>query len=315
MRTTRGHFNSKDKRKMPKKHQEPIDVKRQIENLKNLGLTVEDEEATCRFLNNVSYFRLIKGFGGGLKNEDLTFKSGVSFDQIKGLYIFNAKLRHLIFSQIEKVEVNLRCRIANYFSCRYGVLGYKDPNNFKDPNYHARFLKEISIEIERNAKSAFVKNFQNNYEGGELPFYALIELFSFGMLSKFFKNMKNEDKKEIAKYYGVGYPYLENWVEHLAVVRNVCAHYGRLYNVNLTSRPQLYRQYTERKITNYRVFATFICLKHLLPNDEHWNSFIVKVSMLIDKFPCANPAYMGFPKKDWEKLLALPISQFHLLDE
>jgi len=126
---------------------------------------------------------------------------------------------------------------------------------------------------------------------------------------------KNEDKKEIAKYYGVGYPYLENWVEHLAVVRNVCAHYGRLYNVNLTSRPQLYRQYTERKITNYRVFATFICLKHLLPNDEHWNSFIVKVSMLIDKFPCANPAYMGFPKKDWEKLLALPISQFHLLYE
>lgn len=300
---------------MLKKHQEPIDVTKQIENLKNLGLTIENEEDADCFLNNVSYFRLIKGFGGGLKNKDSTFKSGISFNQIKGLYIFNAKLRHLIFSQIEKVEVNFRCRIANYFSCRYGVLGYKDVKNFNDPRYHEKFLTEIATEIARNAKSAFVKNFQNNYEGGELPFYALIELFSFGMLSKFFKNMKNGDKKEIAKNYGVGYPYLENWIEHLAVVRNICAHYGRLYNVNLTLRPHLYRQYTDRKITNYRVFATLICLKHLLPNDEHWNSFIVKVSMLIEQFPCANPAYMGFPKKSWEKLLALPMSEFSKLDE
>ncbi len=28
--------------------------------------------------------------------------------------------------------------------------------------------------------------------------YALVELFSFGTLSKFFKNMKNEDKKAVA---------------------------------------------------------------------------------------------------------------------
>lgn len=298
-----------------KKHQPPIDVDKQIENLKCLGLTIEDEASARIFLNDVSYFRLIKAFGSGLKNEDLTFKSGVSFDQIKGLYIFNSKLRHLIFSQIEKIEVNLRCRIANYFSCKYGVLGYKDENNFRDPTFHEKFLSEISHEIERNGKAAFVKNFQNNYEGGELPFYALIELFSFGMLSKFFKNMKNEDKKEIANHYGVKYTYLENWVEHLAVVRNICAHYGRLYNINMTSRPLLYKQYAKRRITNYRVFATLICLKHLLPNDGHWNKFIVKIIMLLEKFPCVNPAFMGFPKKNWEKFLSLPISEFNKLDE
>ena len=34
--------------------------------------------------------------------------------------MFNANFRQAIFAQIEKVEVNLRCRIANYFSVKYG---------------------------------------------------------------------------------------------------------------------------------------------------------------------------------------------------
>ena len=290
---------------MLKKHQEPLDVLQQIENLKNLGLKIDDEEKAIEFLNNVSYFRLIKAFG--IKEKNSNFPEGITFDNIKGLYIFNAKLRHLLFAQLEKVEVNLRCRIANYFSCKYGIFGYKDANNFKMPEYHAKFLNDIETEINRNKKAAFVRNFQDNYDGGDLPFYALVELFSFGTLSKFFKNMKNSDKKEIAKSYGVGYTYLESWFEHLAFVRNICAHYGRLYNSNLSISPILYKQYTDLGVSSLRVFASLVCLKHLLPNDKHWNNFIVKVSLLIDDFPCVNKDYLGFPNLEWEKLLSLPL--------
>lgn len=77
-------------------------------------------------------------------------------------------------------------------------------------------------EIDRNRKAPFVKNFQNNYENGKLPLYALVELFSFGTLSKFYKNMKNEDKKAIVQVYGIGYTYLESWIEHIGNV-NKCA--------------------------------------------------------------------------------------------
>lgn len=66
----------------------------------------------------------------------------------------------------------------------------------------------INSEVERNKKSAFVKNFKCNYETGKIPMYALIELFGFGTLSKFYENMKQEDKKEIAQIYGVKYTYL-----------------------------------------------------------------------------------------------------------
>ena len=50
--------------------------------------------------------------------------------------------------------------------------------------------------------------------------------------------------------YGVGYTYLESWIESIAYVRNVCAHYGRIYNAKLIKRPLLYRQFTEHGIKN-----------------------------------------------------------------
>lgn len=98
-----------------------------------------------------------------------------------------------------QIEVNLRCRISNYFSIKYGVLGYKNADNFVNGLYYEDFVNDMEKEINRNSKAPFVKNFKTNYENGDIPFYALVELFSFGTLSKFYKNMKNEDKKEIAK--------------------------------------------------------------------------------------------------------------------
>ena len=55
--------------------------------------------------------------------------------------------------------------------------------------------------------------------------------------------MKQEDKKAVAQTYGVKYTYLESWIEHIAFVRNICAHYGRLHNMNLSKTPALYKQY------------------------------------------------------------------------
>ena len=87
---------------MLKKHQAPMSVDFQIENLKSLGCVIEDEDEAKDFLNNVSYFRLVKGFGFSLKEKNSNYREGVSFNHIKGLYLFNAKLRYLIFPEIEK---------------------------------------------------------------------------------------------------------------------------------------------------------------------------------------------------------------------
>lgn len=85
---------------MLKKRQEPLDVLQQVENLKNLGLKIEDEEKAIEFLNNVSYFRLIKAFG--IKEKNSNFHEGISFENVKGLYIFNAKFRHCFLHSWKK---------------------------------------------------------------------------------------------------------------------------------------------------------------------------------------------------------------------
>lgn len=186
-----------------KKHAPALTIQEQIDNLKSIGLSITDESAAEKFLNDVSYFRFIKAYSLGLKSRNGNYYKSVTFAQLEELYRFNANFRTLLFPQIEKIEINLRCRISNYFSLKYGVLGYKDKRNFT--NYPDVFIDEIQREINRNRRTPFIRNFQQNYENGDVPFYALVEILSFGTLSKFFKNMKNADKKEIARSYNIHY--------------------------------------------------------------------------------------------------------------
>ncbi len=287
-----------------KQHQPPMTIEEQVENLKNIGLIVEDEEYAKRILNDISYFRLIKAYSLTLKSKNGIYAENVSFEQLVELYRFNANFRQIIFPEIEKVEINVRCRVANYFAEQYGVLGYLKEDNFVNPKYHQSFIDDIEGEIRRNSKAPFVKNFRDNYEGGKLPIYALVEVFSFGTLSKFYKNMKNSDKKVVAKSFGVGFTYLESWLESISYVRNICAHYGRLYNAKLSKTPMLYKEYSEIGIGNNRIFGVLLCLKQLLKNDSHWNIFVDKIEMLFEKYESVDIKTMGFPE-NWKELLEI----------
>ena len=277
-------------------------IDEQIENLKSIGLIVDDEEYAKKILNDISYFRLVKAYSLNLKPKNGCYDKQTTFKEIVDLYLFNANFRQIIFPEIEKVEINVRCRVANFFAEQYGVLGYLQAENFADENYHAQFLKDINEEIGRNSKAPFVRNFRENYEGGNLPIYALVEVFSFGTLSKFYKNMLNKDKKAIAKSFGVGYTYFESWLESISYVRNICAHYGRIYNAKLSKTPILYKEYTQVGIGNNRIYGVLLCLKHLLKNDVHWNLFVDKIELLFDKYQYVKISTMGFPE-NWRELL------------
>lgn len=285
-----------------KKQQPPMTIDEQVENLKSIGLIVDDEEYAKKILNDISYFRLVKAYSLNLKPKNGCYDKQTTFKEIVALYLFNANFRQIIFPEIEKVEINVRCRVANFFAEQYGVLGYLQAENFADENYHAQFLKDINEEIGRNSKAPFVRNFRENYEGGNLPIYALVEVFSFGTLSKFYKNMLNKDKKAIAKSFGVGYTYFESWLESISYVRNICAHYGRIYNAKLSKTPILYKEYTQVGIGNNRIYGVLLCLKHLLKNDVHWNLFVDKIELLFDKYQYVKISTMGFPE-NWRELL------------
>lgn len=107
-----------------KEHQPSMTVEEQVENLKINGLIIKDEEYAKRILNNISYFRLIKGFSIGLKEKNSNYNDNITFETIVELYDFNTKFRELVFSKIGLIEIIFRSRIANYFSNTYNSSIY-----------------------------------------------------------------------------------------------------------------------------------------------------------------------------------------------
>ena len=114
--------------------------------------------------------------------------------------------------------------------------------------------------------------------------------------------MHNKDKKEIAKTFGVGYTYFESWLESISYVRNICAHYGRLYNAKMAKTPKLYKEYTQAGIGNNRIFGVLLCMKNLLKSASQWDLFVDKIEMLLDKYESVQINTMGFPE-NWKEIL------------
>lgn len=302
MRTTSGHLTFWEKNMKKKQLQPACSVEQLIYNLKDKNLEIHDEDKAKAFLDEVSYFRVIKAYSLGLKEKNGDYYKNISFDQIVELYTFNTCLRQLLFPQIERIEITLRSRIANYFSAKYGVLGYYERANFEVAKYHQEFLRDQGREVGYNSRSPFIKNFRDNYVGGDIPFYALVEVLTFGTLSKFYRNLLPDAKKAIASQYEVKYTYLQSWIESIAHVRNVCAHYGRLYNAKLSKTPTLYKEYSNLGISNYHIFAVILCMKHLLPNDYRWEIFVDSLTELFNTYPHVKKETMGFPN-NWQDIL------------
>ena len=53
-----------------KKQQPPMTIDEQVENLKSIGLIVDDEEYAKKILNDISYFRLVKAYSLNLKHKN-----------------------------------------------------------------------------------------------------------------------------------------------------------------------------------------------------------------------------------------------------
>ena len=285
-----------------KEQQPALSIDDQVENLEKLGLIIQDKNRAKEILNTISYYRLIKAYGAGLKEKNSDFNGQTSFDDILSLYHFNSQFRQILFSQIEKIEVTFRCRLANYLCETYGVLFYNEPDLFENKQHYESFISGIYDDIARNRQSPVVKNFQNNYIDGQIPFYALVEILSFGAISKLYKNLAPSDKKAIAKSYNIGWVYLESWMESIAYVRNICAHYGRLYNIRLDKTPKLSKEAKAKNISNIRIFGIIYCISLILPKDLEWLDFIETIDNLLMKYANVDKNTMGFPD-NWQELL------------
>ncbi|WP_303984809.1 Abi family protein [Niallia circulans] len=248
----------------------------QLEILRERGLIIEDEQKALKYLRTINYYRLT-GYMLQLKHND-RFINNSTFEQAIKIYEFDTELRRLFLEATEYIEITLRSQLAYSFSNLYGGLGYKKSENFHDELIHTSFLKIVEKKI-NESRETFVKHHKMNYDT-QLPLWVAVEIFTMDILSKFYANMHIKDKKILAEFYGVNYSFLTNWLHSITTVRNISAHYSRLYNRKFTVKVRLFK---EISLPNNKLVSVVYILKRLLPNEE-WMRFFNSLQTLFEQY-------------------------------
>lgn len=281
----------------------PKTYKEQVEIYKNRNLYIQDSEYAENILRRVNYYRL-SAYGLTLKDplNNKQYSDDASFDKMLSLYEFDKKLRLLLLGALETIEVAFRTHISYEMAHKFGPLGYKDKENFINEKFHKESLDELESLINKSRKGElFIQHHFKKYNG-VIPIWAVIEITSFGYLSKLYRNLNEDVKKHIARvYYNVPYFYIESWLQTLSNVRNVCAHYGRLYNKKLTFKPRLFKE-DSKQFDNQLIFAAISIIERLLTKIEG-NRFITDLEALILEYEeFLEFLYIGFPS-NWKRIL------------
>ncbi|MBU8908261.1 Abi family protein [Desertibacillus haloalkaliphilus] len=254
-------------------------------------------------MRRVKYYRLV---AYGLTFKDPLIKDrymeGSSFNKLTSIYEFDRRLRLLLLGVLETIEIAFRTHISYDIAHKFGVLGYKDKENFINEIYHRDFLEELERLIKRSRKGElFIEHHFKKYDGN-IPIWAAVEVTPIGFISKLYRNLNEDVKRNIAKsYYNVPYFYLESWLQTLSNVRNVCAHYGRLYNKELTFKPKLFRE-EKRQFDNKMVYAAIYIIQRLLTKTDG-SRFVNDLETLIHAYEDdIEFLHIGFPT-NWNELL------------
>ena len=260
----------------------PLKYEEQLEKLKKRGCIINDDKKCISILESVNYYRLSAYFLP-FKLDNGNYEEGLSFERVFSIYEFDRKLHGILFNALEETEIFFRSKIAYFHAHKYGALGYMDKANFSvKAELHENFIENFKREIDKNKNILFVKHHIEKY-GGEFPIWAASEMFTFGMLSKFFANMTWQDRESLSNdIYKTKIKYVGSWLRCCTDLRNICAHYGRLYFRTFSAAPSGIDNLEEK--SKRKLFGAILSLKKLYPFKDKWdNGTLKKLMSLVDE--------------------------------
>lgn len=266
---------------MTKQVKNPITFEKQVDLLKSRGCIIDDDVFCQKKLQLINYYRLSAYFLP-FKNKDSSYKKETSFRRVYRIYQFDSELRSILLSALEEIEIFLRCNFAYFHAHKYGSLGYLNSNTFSAKHNSSKFTDMVNREIENNKKVLFVKHHIEEY-GEQFPLWVITELFTFGMLSYFYADLVTIDQKELSKKLYNNIP--KNIISYLRCctdLRNICAHYGRLY---YRIFPAIPASVGVEKNAERRLWGQLQAVKLLFPDKEKWNTIIIpKLQALLQAY-------------------------------
>lgn len=284
----------------------PRTFDKQIEILRSRNIIINDKERARKILSTVNYYRLT-GYALHIKNGQSYIK-GYTIESIFGIYSFDKRMRNILMDVLEAVEISMRTSIAYVLGHKYGPDWYIYSDNFKtgdnNKKYHKKFLEELEREKRNNKRKLFIEHHINNYYG-ILPIWVATKIMTFGMLSRLYANLKTEDISKIANsFIGVNHKVVESWLRSLSILRNICAHYGRLYNRKFNLVPAIHKDLSNYKIEKNKLFANVVAIKYLLPYKDELDRLIIDLNEAIQKWArFIDLRLIGFPE-NWIEILS-----------
>lgn len=295
----------------------------QVEILKQKNLTINDVDYAKEVLLRENYFFLNGYRYPFIKSLDnKVYIDGVTFEELYSLFLFDRKLRNVVFKNILMIENNIKSIISYQLSKKYGYRerDYLNPNNFNYIPEKRKQVNDLLGKMKRQIKDNAVnhtatKHYINNY--GYIPLWVLVKVLSFGIVSELFSILKKEDQYDIVELYDLDVNVFTNYLSSLSNYRNLCAHEDILYN-NRTQKSILDTKY--HRLLNIPImdneyiygkndlFSVVIMMKSMIKKDE-FDLFEKEISDLIDELDNKLKSIeinkildcMGFPK-NWKEL-------------
>jgi abortive infection bacteriophage resistance protein len=181
-------------------------------------------------LTAVSYYRLSGYLWWYRSGHGDDFLAGTTLVDAMTLHDFDSSLRRILFSMIEIIEVRLRATFANVVGHALGPMGYALPANANSTTALARDLIKLSERLSPPTED-FIANFYSKHSDPYPPVWMATEVMTLGLISKWFDNLGADSlRKRIAAEFSFFPAVFGSYLRQLTIVRNVCAHHGRLWN-------------------------------------------------------------------------------------
>jgi abortive infection bacteriophage resistance protein len=276
----------------------------QVALLQKRGMSIGDVAKAELCLQHINYYRLSAywlPFQVNATNHE--FKLGTCFDDVLNSYNFDRELRLLVLDSIERIEVSVRSQWAYQVGYLHGSHAHLDCQLF-DRHQWQKNLNDLTKEVNRS-KEIFIEHLRNTYSEELPPVWAVCEVMSLGLLSRWYSSLKpQQTRKAIANAYGLSDVVLKSWLQNLNLVRNICAHHSRLWNRKLTVTPTLPRsgevikvvQFVPNSRKLYNTLVIILLFMDKIVPSYSWRScfreLIAKYSISVDA--------MGFPQ-NWQQ--------------
>jgi len=282
----------------------PLTFAAQAKKLLTRGLTDCSQSELELFLQKVNYYRLNAYFHDEINPATDLFRQPLSFNTLKNRYLIDAWLRKLILLTLEPIELKLRTVLAYWSAEFYGSDMFYSSACFRNKEKWDEVFKNFEkIKSSHSGTIDPVLLHHKNKYGGDFPIWVVVEYLSFGDSSKLFNNSQHGVAKKVSESFNkLPKPLAISWIHSSSVLRNICAHYGVLYNRRFSVPPKTayHEKYLDFSYNN-KLFPYLIVLKGLSESEDWLRTKNILVKR-VDESPDFNFTAYGFPE-DWKKFL------------